>query len=178
MKLYHQGDYTVRKFLPKEWKAFRAIRLEAVKREPNIFVRGLDEELLTEKAEWVERLKDTHRAYFGLFYHDDCIGMSAVALHSEDASTGILAVSYIDAAHRGKGLSHLFYNARIDWALRRNLRKLVVSHRKDNDASRAAIQKFYFQPTHRELKEWPDGKREEQLFYELDLQKWRNVFVE
>jgi RimJ/RimL family protein N-acetyltransferase len=175
MKLYHHGDYTVRKLLPLDWKAFKAMRLEAAKNEPNVFVRPYEEEAKTTDKEWQDRLKDIHRLYLGLFDHDEMIGLSGIAFHSHDPSVGVMVASYIRIPHRGKGLSNLFYQARIDWALRKGLRKLIVSHHKGNDASRAAIQKHHFLPTHRELKKWPDGSEDEQLFYELDMQKWKDV---
>ena len=175
MKLYHQGDYTVRKLMPADWKFFKAMRLEAAKNEPNVFVRPHAEEAQTNDAEWQARLKDANRLYLGLFDHNEMVGLSGIALHSHDPSIGVMVASYICKNHRGNGLSNLFYEARLDWALRKGLRKLIVSHHKDNIPSRAAIQKHYFLPTHRELKRWPDGTEEEQLFYELDLAKWRDL---
>lgn len=175
MKLYHQNDYTVRRLIPREWAILRQIRLEAVQAEPNVFVRPFEDEAQTTEAEWIERLGDDDRAYFGLFHYDEIVGLSGIARHSDDPAIGVMVASYIQTTHRGLGLSNLFYQARIDWALKKNLRKLIVSHQKSNEASRAAIQKHHFAPTYREMKTWPDGRTEEQLFYELDLQKWKDL---
>src|SRR4051812_49197783 len=117
MKLYHQGDYTVRKLMPLDWKIFKAMRLEAARNEPNVFVRPFAEEAQTTDEEWQARLADNSRLYLGLFDHDDMIGLSGIALHSHDPSIGVMVASYIQNAHRGKGLSNLFYEARLDWAL-------------------------------------------------------------
>jgi len=162
--------------MPREWQAFKEIRLEAVRAEPNVFVQTLDEQLKRPDKEWREMLEDSNRAYFVLANGDEAVGLSGVARHGENPDWGVLVLSYIRPEHRGKGLSNLFYQARLDWAARKGLSRMLVSHRKDNVASKAAIKKFHFEYTHDEMKRWPDGTTEEQLFYALDLRKWKDVF--
>ncbi len=176
MRLYHQDEYTVRKLLPREWRALKDIRLKAVQAEPNVFVATYDDQILRPDREWKAMLEDSDRAYFILVHGGHIVGLSGVARHGEDPVTGVLVLSYIDKVHRNRGLSNLFYQARLDWAVRKGLRKVIVSHRKDNKASKAAIKKFHFEYTHTEMKKWPDGTKEEQLFYQLDLKKWQDVF--
>lgn len=177
MRLYRQGDYTVRKLVPAEWTVLRAVRMEAVAQEPNIFVFTTEDEKNRPEEEWRAILRDTNRAYFILVHgEEDIVGVTGIAKHSHDPSIGVLVASYIRTAHRGKGLSNMFYQARIDWALRKNLKKLIVSHRKDNKPSKYAMKRFYFDYMYDAMTKWPDGTKEKQYFYQLDLQKWREVF--
>lgn len=176
MRLYHQDDYTVRKLTAREWQILKDIRLEAVRLEPNVFVLTYDEQVLRPDKDWQDMLRDPNRAYFVLVHHDQVIGVTGVAKHGEDPSTGVLVLSYIRQEHRGKGLSNLYYDARLDWAEIKGLKRMIVSHRKDNKASKAAIKKFHFYYTHREMKKWPDGTKEEQFFYQLDLSERREAF--
>jgi RimJ/RimL family protein N-acetyltransferase len=64
----------------------------------------------------------------------------------------------------------MFYDARLAW-LRQHPRftRVVVSHRRSNEASRRANQRHGFTFTHTEGRTWPDGAKEDELYYELHL---------
>lgn len=76
---------------------------------------------------------------------------------------------FIQPAYRGRGLSALFHEARLDWAKMRKFKRVIVSHRISNQASAAAIRRAGFAETHAENKLWPDGVEADQVFYRLDL---------
>ena len=63
----------------------------------------------------------------------------------------------------------MLYEPRIAWAKEKGYKKLIISHRKSNSASKAANQKFGFVYTHSESKTWPDGITEDNVYYELPL---------
>jgi RimJ/RimL family protein N-acetyltransferase len=59
---------------------------------------------------------------------------------------------------------------RIDWAKNYpSFKRLVISHRDGNEASRRANQAFGFKFIGKELIEWPDGGKAFDHTYELDL---------
>lgn len=102
------------------------------------------------------------------------IGITAVFTFNGDSTgqTAILAMSFIDPEYRGRGLSRLLYEARVAWAKAQpNLTRVIVSHRESNEVSRRANQHFGFVYTHTTSRTWPDGVTENELHYELRLDK-------
>ncbi len=80
----------------------------------------------------------------------------------------ILWGSWLEPHVRGRGVSVMMYNARINWA--RNhpvVEKIVVCHRASNLASKFANQKHGFVFTSQNKKTWPDNTVEDEIHYEL-----------
>ena len=77
-------------------------------------------------------------------------------------------MSYIDSEYRGKGLSALLYQARINWARTLGFERITVGHREGNEASKAANQKFGFVFLEKEEIDFPDGRAFDYR-YELKL---------
>jgi RimJ/RimL family protein N-acetyltransferase len=76
----------------------------------------------------------------------------------------------LEPDYRGRGLSKLMYEKRIEWArAHATVRRIVVSHRASNEASKHANQKhgFIFMRSHE--KTWVDGVTEDEVYYELLL---------
>ncbi len=63
----------------------------------------------------------------------------------------------------------MLYQARLEWAGKRNLKRLIIGHRESNIASKNANQHFGFKYTHQEIRKWPDGSIEPMTYYELNL---------
>jgi RimJ/RimL family protein N-acetyltransferase len=79
-------------------------------------------------------------------------------------------MSFILPEHRGRHLSRILYQARLDWIrAQEQFKRAVVSHRVSNEVSGRAMQHFGFRETHRARKAWPDGGDEDEVFYELNL---------
>lgn len=164
-----KDNYTLRRLLPVEWKEYKSIRLEALQTNPDMFGSNYLKEAAYSQNEWVALLENDARAIFALYDNDLLIGLTGVALKKEDTTTAILFASFIKKQYRGKGLSELFYQARIDWALYKKCKSIVVSHRAGNDISKAANQRFGFIYTHSENVTWPDGISADELMYSLQL---------
>jgi RimJ/RimL family protein N-acetyltransferase len=162
--------YSLRQFVPADWQHYKAIRLEALEKEPGVFCASYAEQSAFPDEHWQQRLSDDRFAYFGLYCEDELIGMSGIACIAGNDEEAELIASYIKQAHRGIGLSGLFYQARIDWAYSRRLKRLFVSHRASNIASKRANQNFGFLFTHSVPRVWPDGAWENNLYYELILE--------
>jgi RimJ/RimL family protein N-acetyltransferase len=143
--------------------------LEALQNEAGKFGNSYAMEAAFDETEWINRLTKLDRACFGLYYKDELVGITAVLTNTEDLTNGYMTQSYIRPSHRSKGLSQLFYNARITWAKQQGLKTLTISHRKSNLVSKAAILKNGFLFTHSEFRVWGDGTEGENLFYSLEL---------
>ena len=103
---------------------------------------------------------------------DRLAGLSAVFGWREDKSgkSALLAMWYMDAAHRRGGDFTKLVQASIDWAEAQPcFERIVVSHREGNAASRRVNQKFGFYHTHTHSELWPDGVRAKQHFYERQI---------
>lgn len=164
-----KNNYTLRHLLPAEWEDYKSIRLEALKTNPEMFGSNYAKEAAYSQNDWITLLENDSRAVFALFHANLLIGLSCVAVKKDDPATAILFASFIGLSHRGKGLSKLFYQTRIDWARQNKCKLITVSHRVGNTLSKAANQRFGFKYTHSEEVNWPDGVRADELIYSLEI---------
>lgn len=164
-----KDNYTLQRLLPPQWEDYKSIRLEALHTNPEMFGSNYAKEVAYSQNDWLSFLENESRAMFALYHGKSLIGLSGVTLKKDDATIAVLFASFIKSAHRGKGLSKLFYKARIDWARQKKCGLIIVSHRVGNTLSKAANQRFGFKYTHAEEVNWPDGVRAEELMYSLEL---------
>jgi len=138
--------------------------------------RSYDEQIKISESGWRELLDGNGKCVFGLFENNQIIGLAAVLTWHNDPSgqSGLMAMDYIDAKYRGRHLSWLLYEARINWAINHvPFKRLVTSHREGNEASRRANQAFGFKFIGKELIDWPDGCKAFDHTYELNLEPLR-----
>ncbi|WP_118972776.1 GNAT family N-acetyltransferase [Taibaiella koreensis] len=162
-------SYNIRQLDISDLESYKRLRLEALLLEPSVFSSTYEREAAFSVADWEDRLNQLQSASFGLFHDERMIGITGILIPDVGQEEAILVASYIQKPHRGKGLSALLYRQRIEWARKRGLKRIIVSHRKSNEASRAANQRSGFRFTHEEQAIWPDGIEEANVFYRLDL---------
>jgi RimJ/RimL family protein N-acetyltransferase len=153
-----------------EWAAFKNFRLQALKATPGMFASSYEAEVGMTPEEWQRTIRGPTHQVFGLFAGEDLIAITAAFTWREDPSgqTALLAMSFILPEYRGRGLSEMLYEARLDWIrTQRRFKRVVVSHRQSNEQSRRAIERHGFLPTGRAQRTWPDGTTEDEIFYEL-----------
>jgi RimJ/RimL family protein N-acetyltransferase len=166
------SDIHIRALEPEEWIAFREIRLRALAHSPGAFFTSQAQaEALSDDA-WRWMVAGENHQTFGLFDGEALVGVTGIVPDSTDESgeTAVFVMSYIQPAYRNRGLSRLFYEARLAWArAHRRYRRVVVSHRASNVASMKANQRFGFRHIETVSHEWPDGIVEDDIRYELIL---------
>ncbi len=163
---------TVRPLKPSEWRALRELRLFALQTEPGVFFSSYAREAALREDEWQTRMYGTDRQVFGAFDGDALVGITGVIPDRDDPSgaTAMLVMSYLLPEYRGRGLSAQFYDARLEWLRERpQFTRVVVSHRRSNEASRRANRRYGFQLVETVSTTWPDGGVEDLLNYELPL---------
>ncbi len=163
---------TIRALDPAEWEIFRDFRLQALRAAPGVFASSYEAEVTRTPGEWQLEMKGPDHQVFGLFDGEQIIGITAAFTWREDPSgqTALLAMSFIRPEYRGRGLSRLLYEARLDWIRARpQFKRVVVFHRESNGASRRANQRHGFRRTGRRSHVWPDGTAEDEIFYELRI---------
>jgi RimJ/RimL family protein N-acetyltransferase len=166
-------EISIRPLSASYWATFREIRLGVLLAEPEVFSSSYEEALTRTEAYWRETASgnDKHQV-FALFDGASMIGITAVFTHRRDSAgtTAILAMSFIEPEYRGRGLSRLLYQERLDWVRAHpQFKRVVVSHRESNEASRRANQHFGFRYLRRESRAWPDGAIEDEIHYELPI---------
>src|ERR1019366_3831136 len=97
---------------------------------------------------------------FGLFDKDKLIGVTAAFTFRGDSTgqTALLAGAFILPSYGGRGLSRMFYDARLFWIRGQpQFRRVIVSRRKSNEASRRPNQRYGFVRTEVVRRTWSDG---------------------
>ncbi|MDB5039523.1 MAG: family N-acetyltransferase [Candidatus Eremiobacteraeota bacterium] len=159
---------TIRPLDPTEWRALREIRLFALQTEPGVFFASYDGELALGDDEWQRRIAGAGCIVFGLFAGSDLVGITGVVADRDDPTgkTAVLVMSYIRPAYRGRGLTTLFYDARLGWiASQPQFTRVVVSHRASNEASGRAVRAHGFILVDRVARTWPDGTTDDEVRY-------------
>jgi len=165
------GDrhYTIRPFLESEVMLYKAMRLEALQIEAPVFGSTYEREVAFNEHQWMERITNKGAGCFGLFCNDELVGITGLHIDGDDSSLAHMTQSYICKAHRGKHLSRMFYDIRIKWANNHQLKTLRIGHKESNIISKAANQRYGFTYVYSEPHIWPDGSKENILYYELVL---------
>ncbi len=160
----------VRKFNAGDWHEYKAIRLEALRLHPDVYGDTYENMASREDSEWKMIVSGHNSAFFGLYDNNVLIGSSGIFLQDEASKTGVLIGGYIRKEYRGQKLSRLLYQARIDWARESGLfDRLVIGHKKGNEASRRANQAFGFIPIGEIEYKFGDGQTAINLQYEMRL---------
>lgn len=165
------NSFTLRQLTPDDWPLYRDLRLEALRKHPAFFSPSRDETNFSE-SDWRARLSNPNSATFGLFSGSEMIGLTGIVREGNDPSstTALLVSSYLQREFRGKGLSKLFFDARIQWAeVQGDIKTLILEHRDDNLPSQRAHAKFGFEMIGSEEQTWPDGAVRPSLKYQLVL---------
>lgn len=163
---------TIRALEPAEWADFRDLRLHALQIDPGVFFSSYETELNNTAEEWQSTVQGPAHQVFGLFDGPRLVGITAAFTWREDPSgeTAILGMSFLLPEYRSRGLTRLFYKTRLDWIhAQPQFKRIVVSHRASNEASRRAIERHGFLPARRVSRTWPDGATEEEWVYEMRI---------
>jgi len=163
---------TVRELHPDEWEIFRDLRLAALLDARGVYGSRHEDAVKRTEAVWRHTVRGEHNQSFGLFDGARLIGITSIFRWDEDPSgqSAILASSFILPEYRGRDLSRLLYDARLQWLRgRRDFKRVVVGHRLSNEASRRANQHYPFREFRRVPHTWPDGATEDEVFYEMML---------
>lgn len=160
----------IRRLTEDDWLEFSQIRLKALQTDPEVFGSNYEKESKNTETDWRNRLKAT--AVFLIHAGDAPIGVTGALIDKNDPTgkTVLLWGSWLAPPFRGKGLSELMYQTRIEWAKQQpTVEKIIVSHRASNVSSKYANQKHGFAMTHKQEKVWTDGTVEDEVFYELKI---------
>ena len=152
--------------------AFRALRLEAVKRDGRYFATSYEAEATRPLAGWRELCAEVNRrCVLGVFDQGRLVGISALEPWSGDATGAsvLLRSSYITPAYRGRGLAKPLFATRLQWAAAHDYRRAVLFIREGNAASTGLHEQFGARPWFTKPMQWADGKTAPAHWYQIDL---------
>jgi RimJ/RimL family protein N-acetyltransferase len=164
----------IRPLRVSEWSAFKDFRLAALKSAPGMFATSFEEASARSPEAWQDVIAGPNHQVFGLFDGAQLIGITGVfgGRGKSDDDTAFLVMSFIVPEYRRRGLSSMFYHARLDWIRRHDkFKRTSVAVRASNEASQRACRHFGFECIGRALRTWPDGTTEDELVYELQLKE-------
>ena len=167
-------NYEIRQLNEDDWRELSQIRLTALKNDPQVFGSNYEKESHLTESDWRGKLRSDDSAIFMIYDNETPIGMTGIAVDRADSTgkTAHLWGSWLAPEYRGKGISTIIYQARLEWAKNHpTIRRILVSHRASNAASKYANQKHGFKFTHAQEKTWIDGVAEDEFFYELHIKK-------
>lgn len=166
-------EYKIKQLQLRDWLDLKSIRLEALQKDPAVFLRRYSDEIKQADQYWQRSFKGNaakEKAIFALYDGNDPIGMGGIYQEQDAANSARLGGAYISSAYRGLKLAHKLLSARIDWAKASGLfNQVSVSHRIGNAASAAVISKAGFSLMEKKDIEWPDGSVDEEWIYKLDI---------
>ena len=174
-KLTRHGDeYEIVRLHEDDWETFAALRLEALRADPQAFGASFETEKQRAEAHWRRVLADDEFAVFAALHGPEAVGVGVIRLdkdHPERTHAKVLA-TWLKPEHRGKGVAAQLYAERLAWARAHPTVAVVsASHRASNDASRRAYARHAFTFSHAEPRTWPDGGSEDELFYSLRVKE-------
>lgn len=165
-------NISIKQINKNDWQKFRTIRLKALQSDPEVFGSHYEREKNYSKQDWIEWVATKTQAIFFIYDDEIPIGMTGIFIPQDTVAktTAVLWGSWIEPNYRRKGISDLMYQARIDWAKSQpEIKRIQVSHRESNVASKFANQKHGFKLIKEEDKVWHDGISEKDVIYELKL---------
>jgi GNAT superfamily N-acetyltransferase len=134
----------VRRVVPDEWEAFRAVRLAALEDAPSAFLTSYDDSVALPESHWRSRASEGGTV---LAWRDGSpVGIAAGYLH--DGVPELVAM-WVAPVARGTGVVEVLVDAVAGWARERGGTELRLWHVTTNDRAGAAYRRCGFVPTGR-----------------------------
>lgn len=162
-------DIYVRPLDQRDLEVFRAVRLKALKDHPELYGATYQDSIQQGAEYWLDILSRQDKEVFGVFDGDVLVGIGGVYVPSDDPvrAEARFVMGYIDPGYRGRGLSHLLFDARMGWSRARPyLKRLCIQHREGNEFIRRVILAHGFTFVRREER---DGALAADMVYEKRL---------
>ena len=115
-----------------DWREWKEIRLEALKKSPDSFVSSFEEEDKTPDNMWAEQLENSIK--FGYFINDEIVGCSGLLIEkaTKISHTGSLFGMYVKDGVRGSGVGFDLVNFVKNYAKENHIKHLYLGCNAEN----------------------------------------------
>ncbi|MEM6725990.1 MAG: GNAT family N-acetyltransferase [Bacteroidota bacterium] len=140
-------SYLIRPLRPDESKAYRAIRLEALKAYPESFGSKYEEQVVLDQLYFEKRIieADERAILFGVFDADQLVGICGL-IQPPNRASGIIIQMYVQPAHQGNQLGQqLLQRIQEHAKVQLKLDSLALEVGRTNTAAIKTYQQFGFQ---------------------------------
>lgn len=141
-------NITVKQWNENDWEVFKAMRLEAITYNLHFYPTNFEEESSKDDEYWKDSLRDTQNgAVFGIYVGKIAVGLMRALRHCDyKTDTAQFGMVYIRDGYRGMNLSDYLYKSCMDWTKAQDgIKRILISHRQGNEASKVTIQKLGFE---------------------------------
>lgn len=164
------GDVTIRQLGPDDLHHFKAIRLEALEREPDAFASSADQWRALPDTEWSRRMTDN--PVLAAFRNDEPVGimgmMQEAPVKRRHRATVIMV--YLRADERGSGLAGRLIDAVVAQARKLGVTQLELGVNADNASAIGFYQSAGFTPFGRiPNASLSDGEHHDELLMVRDI---------
>ena len=123
--------FQITKLVEKDWKTYRALRLESLKDSPDSFGSTLERETEFTEKDWKSRLmpsKDpVHVLPLVALSNGKPVGLASGAVHAREATTAHIYQMWVLKSHRGLGIGRSLLNRIKAWASELQLESLSLA---------------------------------------------------
>ena len=115
-----------------DWREWKEIRLEALKKSPDSFVSSFEEENKTPDNMWAEQLENSLK--FGYFINDEIVGCSGLLIEkaTKISHTGSLLGMYVKDGFRRSGVGFDLVNFVKNYAKENHIKHLYLGCNAEN----------------------------------------------
>lgn len=116
----------IKKLGKNDWREWREIRLEALKKSPDSFLSSFEEEDKTPDDMWAKQLENSLK--FGYFINDEIVGCSGLLIEkvAKISHTATLSSMYVKDGVRGSGVGLALVNFVKDYAKKNHVKHLYL----------------------------------------------------
>lgn len=160
---------------PSSWQEYKALRLRALKTEPQAFSSSYEREVAYPDDKWQQRLRDVESGKSWIFFgklNDKLVGMTGAYRDEEDIQNHQVWLwgVYVDPEARRKGIAKLLMEKILgELKGHSDIAIVKVGVNVDQESAKKLYEKFGFKATETELLVLGDGLEHEELILELTL---------
>lgn len=122
----------IKKLGKNNWRQWKEIRLEALKKSPDSFLSSFEEENKTPDDMWAKQLENSLK--FGYFANDEIVGCCSLSLEkaTKISHTATLSQMYVKDNNRGSGIGLALVNFVKDYAKTNQVKHLYLGCNAEN----------------------------------------------
>ncbi len=138
--------YGIRRLAAADVRPYRAVRLDALQRHPEVFGSSYEEEAQLDDAEFQRMISQPPNCTLGAFAGDALVGIAGlvVPVRQKQRHKGIIVGVYVEASHRRHGLARRLIEELIVQARRSSLRVIELAVTVGNQPARRLYYRLGF----------------------------------